>query len=160
MQGINEVVANGGLPKEILDKKNPDAVSPRRRGLKQGGLLFLMGVVLVPLIGLLTDMLNGDETIIGIAAIITFLGGIARMLYALIFQSGTPTLKNQGIVDTIKTDLLGKKPVENVLPPMQSEPIPADYQSPVGNWQETGDMEGAKASGKTTKTLNNKTFGA
>ena len=160
MTGIADVVANGGLPKEVIDQKNPQAMSPRRRGLKQGGLLFLSGGVIVPILGILTAMMNGEGYVVGIAAILTFLAGLLRMIYALVFQSGVPTLENESIVDTYKKDLLGKTADENekALPPKQSEPISVDYDPPSGNWRETGDFQPVSVTEDTTKTLNKKTF--
>lgn len=153
MQGMLEVVGQGGLPKEILERRDPEAISPRRRGLKQGGLLFLSGGVIVPLIGLLTEMLNGDEVIIGIAAILTFLGGFLRMVYALIFQSGVPTLENEGIVQTFQKDLLGKTAKQKELPPQQTEPATTFHPPTPGNWKETNDLESRTMTENATKPL-------
>lgn len=161
MEGMIEVVSNGGLPQEVLDKKHPEAMSPRRRGLKQGGLLFLSGGVIVPILGVLTAMMNGEGYVVGIAAILTFLAGILRMIYALVFQSGVPTLENESIVDTYKKDLLGKTASENekALPPQQTEPIPDSYQAPnAGNWRATEDLQPTSVTEETTRTLNKKTF--
>lgn len=158
MTGLDEVVENGGLPKEILEKKDPNAISPRRRGIKQGALLFLSGILIVPLIAILMEALNGQEEIVAIAAILTFVGGIVRMIYAL-FQLGIPTLENEGIVQTLRNDLTGKKVNNKALPPQQTEPIPVNFQPPVaGNWRETADLEMENADEKVTKTFNKKTF--
>ena len=151
MHGMSEIVANGGLPREILDRKHPKALSPRRRGLKQGGLLFLSGGVIVPVLGLLTEMMNGEGYIVGLAAILTFLAGFLRMLYALIFQSGIPTLEDEGIVETLKNDLIGRTGKEKALPAQQNEPIPFEYQVPVGNWRETADLQQTNTTKETKK---------
>jgi hypothetical protein len=156
LTGFDEVVAKGGLPKEILEKKDPNAISPRRRGLKQGGLLFLSGIVIVPILGILTAMFNGEGFLPGLAAIITFLGGFIRMIYALVFESGIPTLEAEGMVQTLKNDLIGKKVTNKALPPQQSEPIPAGYQPPAGNWRETADLQPTSVTEETTRTLHNK----
>ncbi len=157
MIGMNDVIENGGLPKEILDKKHPDAISPRRRGLKQGGLLFLSGIIVVPILGIFTAMMNGEGYAAGIAAILTFLGGIIRMIYAL-FESGTPTLENDGMVSTLKNDLLGIKKKQKALPPQQTEPIETNFQPPAGHWRETAELQPTEASEKQTQTFNKKTF--
>lgn len=157
MSGMDEVVQKGGLPRQVLKETNPEAISPRRRGLKQGALLFLSGIIIVPLMAIFIEMINGVEEIIGFAAILTFVLGLVRMVYAL-FQSGIPTVENEGIVDTLKHDLIGKKLNEKALPPQQSQPIQDVYQPPAGNWRETADLQQAKSSEKQTKTLHNKTF--
>ena len=156
MQGMLDVVASGGLPKEIIDRTNPGAASPRRRGLMQGGLLFLSGFVIVPVLGVLTAMMNGEGYLVGLAAILTFLGGFIRMIYALIFQSGVPTTENLGFVETLKQDLTGKPAKQEALPPPQEEPIPASsYSPPSGGWKETNDLEPVSVTEETTRTLKN-----
>ena len=157
MTGLDEVVQKGGLPKQVLKDTNPDAISPRKAGLKQGGILFLLGFIIVPILGILTSMMNGEGYFVGIAVFLTFVAGLLRMIYAL-FQSGTPMIENDGIVDTLKKDLIGKKLNEKALPPQQTEPIQNVYQPPAGNWRETADLQKANASEKQTKTLHNKTF--
>lgn len=158
MTGFDEVVRNGGLPKEIVEKKDPNAVSPRRRGIRQGVFLFLSGIVIVPLIAVFVESLHGDEAIIGIAAILTFLAGIVRTIYAL-FQSGTPTLENEGLIQTFRSDLVGKKINENALPPRQREPIMSDFTQPkAGNWRETADLFENNVKEENTRTFNQKTM--
>lgn len=159
MTGMLEVVDNGGLPKSIIDKHDPNAISPRRKGLMQGGKLMLSGFVIVPILGVLTAMMNGEGFVVGIAAILTFLAGFVRMIYALIFQSGTPTTAtNDGAVETIKQELIGKIKQDKALPPQQTEPITNVYQPPAGNWRETSDLQQTSVTEDTTKTLHKKTF--
>lgn len=117
MDGMSEIIDHGGLPEAILEKRDPNAISPRRRGLKQGGLLFLSGFVIVPVLGIFTAMFNGEGFLVGLAAILTFLAGFIRMIYALVFQSGIPTLEDEGMVETLKNDLLGRASAQKALPP-------------------------------------------
>jgi len=158
MVGMLDVIKNGGLPRTMLDKHDPNAVSPRRRGLKQGGLLFLSGGIIVPVLGVLTSMLNLEGYLAGLAAILTFVAGFLRMVYALVFQSGVPTLEDEGIVDILKKDLLGTTSVQKALPPQQSDPVSGIYAPPSGNWRETADLQPASVIEETTKTLDKKTF--
>ncbi len=158
MSGMSEVVSNGGLPKAIIGHTDPQAISPRRRGLKQGGLLFLSGTVIVPILGVFTAMVNGEGYVAGIAAILTFLAGFVRMLYALVFQSGVSTLENESLVDIMKDGFLSKKSQEKALPPQQSDLISTSFQPPAGHWRETADLQPGSVTEETTKTLNNKTF--
>ncbi len=152
--GLDEVVANGGLPKEMLEKRDPNAVSPRRSGLKQGALLFLSGILIVPILGILTSMVNGEGYLVGIAAILTFLGGLLRMIYAL-FESGVPTLENTGLIPGLKKEFLGTKKSNKELPPQQTEPIADMFEPPVaGNWRETADLQTANVDAKMTEPFN------
>jgi hypothetical protein len=95
MEGAMHLLANGGLiphyPSNV-DQKGP---SPRRKGVKQGVLLMLIGAILVPILGVMSgfapDRLeNVFAFFCALAAIICFLGGPLRMLFAGIFEEGAP----------------------------------------------------------------------
>ena len=63
-------------------------------------MLFLSGALIVPLLGIIVvGILNFEGYIVGIAALLTFLGGILRMLYALLFESSNPG--DETLEDTI-----------------------------------------------------------
>lgn len=158
MTGIKEVVESGGLPKAIIEQHDPHAVSPKKAGLKQGGILFLSGFVLVPLIVMFTIIIDAEPFAVVTAMILTFVAGVVRMIYALLFESGIPVLEQAGIIDNIKSSLLGKKDQQKALPPQQTEPIPTDFQTPAGHWRETADLQPTSITENTTKTLKDKTF--
>ena len=76
--------------------RNPDEpvpVSPRRKGVKQGGVLLLSGAVIVPLLGVMASFGHSAflEVLTAFAAIICFIGGPLRMLYAGVFEEGAPS---------------------------------------------------------------------
>ena len=156
MNGLAEVVLNGGIPQQLTNReaKPPTA---RRRGLKQGAAWFLLGVILVPLLGVLSEILNFREEIIGLAAIIFFIGGIVRMIFALLFETGNPAdaTIEENVYQTAQK-LLNKKQQANALPPQQS--IPVDNYAPPrqSNWRDTNDLEPSSVTDSTTKLLNNK----
>ncbi len=91
LEAVLQVLATGGLlpsfPGPIT--KEP---SPRRKGVKQGALLLLLGIVLVPLLGVLSSFNAGNlfDILTPMAAIFFFLGGVLRMLYAALFEEGAP----------------------------------------------------------------------
>ncbi len=90
---VNELLAHGGtLPGRTIEANNSKR-SARHEGARKGVLLFLIGIVLVP--ALLIIIGTGDpETfptlLIPLAAVICFLGGIMRLIYALLFEEGLP----------------------------------------------------------------------
>ncbi len=155
MNGLAEVVLNGGIPQQLMPG-SPKPPTARRRGLKQGGAWFLLGVVLVPILGILSEILNFKDEIVGLAAVIFFLGGIVRMLFALIFESGNPADNTieQSVVQTAQK-LLNKNPNAGALPPQQSIPV-ENYAPPrAANWRDTNDLEPSSVTDSTTKLLNN-----
>src|SRR5205814_7695063 len=70
----------------------PIPISPRRKGVKQGAVLLLSGAVIVPILGVLASFSNAafPQILAALAAIICFVGGPFRMLYAALFEEGAP----------------------------------------------------------------------
>jgi hypothetical protein len=62
------------------------------KGLRQGGMLLLLGAILVPILGVFASYSNSrfPEILAALAAIICFMGGPLRMLFAAIFEEGAP----------------------------------------------------------------------
>lgn len=90
--GVAQLMAQGG---NLLTGMEPGAVpgkpiSPRRRGVRQGAILFFLGFVLTPIFAILSETLRLPEALIGLCAVITFVGGLFRMLFAAIFEEGAP----------------------------------------------------------------------
>ena len=153
MNGLSEIVLNGGVSQQ-LEPAGPKPITPRRKGLKQGGGWFLFGVIFVPILGILSNILRFNDDIVGLAAVIFFLGGIVRMLYALIFESGNPADKTLGenVVQTAQK-ILNKKPDANALPPQQSIPTSGYVPPAAGNWRDTNDLQHSSVTDSTTKLL-------
>ncbi len=156
MHGMLDVIAKGGLSQEITIQSDSNAISPKKQGVKQGGLMMLSSFILVPIIALLTAIFNTDGIIVALTAIITFWGGFLRILYALIFQSGIPTTNHETLVESVTHTLTGNPQGQRTLPPQQSVPIQTSYQPPSGNWRETNDLQPNSVIEETTRTLNNK----
>jgi hypothetical protein len=156
MTGMNEIVVNGGIPQQLMPNE-PKPPTARRRGLKQGGAWFLFGIVIVSVLGVLSNILRFNDDIVGLAAVIFLLGGLVRMVYALIFESGNPADNTieQSVVQTAQK-LLNKNPQKGALPPQQS--IPVDHYAPprAANWRDTTDLEPSSVTDSTTKLLHDK----
>src|SRR5262249_53952607 len=89
LEGVIQLLTNGGLVPVYRSGDGPPELSPRRKGVKQGGILFLAGAVLVPLLGVLNAFLPFDLTmLVALSAIICFVGGLMRILFAAIFEEG------------------------------------------------------------------------
>ena len=92
MDGVMQLLGSGGLLPVYQESGEPVQASPRRKGVKQGALLFLSGIVLVSILGVFASYSASrfPEILTAIAAIICFIGGPMRMLYAAIFEEGAP----------------------------------------------------------------------
>ena len=93
MDAVIQLLASGGIMPAYRTSDEPVPISPRKRGVKQGGLLLLSGAVLVPILAMFASFANGStflEILAALAAILCFMGGPLRMLYAAVFEEGAP----------------------------------------------------------------------
>lgn len=92
LDGVIQLLSNGGSLPVYHSPDEPVQISPRRKGVKQGGLLFLSGAVIVPILGVFASYGGSAflEILAALAAIICFVGGPLRMLYAAVFEEGAP----------------------------------------------------------------------
>jgi hypothetical protein len=95
LQGAMVLLAHGGALPNYQPPQGEKTISARRRGVKQGALLMLIGAILVPVLGVMAGFAPGRlDNVFGffaaLSAIICFLGGPLRMLFAAIFEEGAP----------------------------------------------------------------------
>ena len=92
MDGVIQLLGSGGMVPAYRASDEPVKESPRKKGVKQGGLLLLSGIVLVPILGVFASYSDSRflEILAALAAIICFIGGPIRMLFAAVFEEGTP----------------------------------------------------------------------
>jgi len=90
MEGVMHLLARGGMLPQY-QPQGEKTISPRRKGVKQGASLMLIGAILVPILGVMSGFAPGRlENVFAffaaLSAIICFLGGALRMLFAAIFE--------------------------------------------------------------------------
>ena len=92
LEGVLQLLNNGGMLPPYREPGTATEMSPRKKGLRQGGMLFLLGAIIVPILGLFASYFNSrfPEILTALAAIICFMGGPLRMLFAAIFEEGAP----------------------------------------------------------------------
>jgi hypothetical protein len=113
----------------MYQSSGPREMSARRKGVRQGAALFLAGTVMVPVLGILNAFIHGPnmlDILVPMAAVIFFLGGLMRMLFAGLFEEGAPRLHH------IMPTAYAPFPVSQLgasapagLPPAQHHPAPA-----------------------------------
>src|SRR5882724_4015670 len=95
LEGAMVLLSHGGMLPHYESASGTPKASPRRIGVKQGALLMLVGAVLVPLLGIFSSFAPGRisvafEFFAAAAAILCFVGGPLRMLFAALFEEGAP----------------------------------------------------------------------
>lgn len=140
----------GGSVQNMLG--DPESISPRRRGIRQGLMIMLLSIVLVPLTITISIALGLRPPLSVIVAILTLGGGFLRVMLAVLFESGIPSEKTSepNVVSRAKT-LLGKKQSPNALPPPQEIPASGYIPPKEGSWRDTNDLTPQSVTEGTTK---------
>lgn len=127
-----ELLATGGeIPVRTAETGERKKRSPRYEGIRQGVILFFIGAVAVPLLGILNSyQRNGSaflDILVAASAVIFFVGGFVRLLYALIFEEGAPTQAQRPMSlpysQPVAPPPLGVGQRPTALPPAQSIPV-------------------------------------
>jgi len=93
LEGVMHLLASGGLLP--THHQGPRVMSPRKKGVRQGAVMLLLGALIVPLLGVLASYSQGGlgdlfGMMTAMSALILFAGGLLRMLYAGLFEDGAP----------------------------------------------------------------------
>jgi hypothetical protein len=81
------LMTGGHLSAQAQASAGPRRLSPRQKGVRQGAMLMLSTMLIVPLVGLIGVALMGlPGEVAGIAAVTCFVGGLLRILYALLLE--------------------------------------------------------------------------
>ena len=85
------LLGHGGMLPHYPTDPGDTTISPRRKGVKQGVILMLLGVLFVPIFGAMSGFSGGAISdifafVAVITAILCFVGGPLRMLFAALFE--------------------------------------------------------------------------
>jgi hypothetical protein len=92
LEGVTAVVASGGtIPTRYVPSAN-QPLSRRNRGVRQGAMLMLSTLLVVPIVAIVSvNFLDPIAPIvIPMAALFCFVGGLLRILYALLMEDPVP----------------------------------------------------------------------
>jgi hypothetical protein len=149
LTGVAEVVANDGIVPASKGSAFA-AGSPRRRGVMQGTFIFLLSFLVVPLIAMMTIAVNAEPFAVAIAAVLLTVGGLLRIAYALMFESGA----SANMALPASPNQISGANTSKELPGGQSIPVSV-YSPPAGGWRDTNDLSAMPGSvtDSTTKLL-------
>ncbi len=153
LAAVGDLLQTGGINPLAAGRASTQQ-SPRKRGLKQGLFLFLLTFLVAPLMGMLTVALRIEPFLVGFAVVLCFIGGLLRMVYALMFESaepGAPTLEEKFIAGAAA--LNAPPPNQQALPNGQSIPASSFMPPTAGNWRDTNDLQPTSVNENATKLL-------
>ena len=121
LDGVRELLATGNISPTLDNEGRKPRESPRRKGVRQGVILFFIFMVSMPLYGLIGKRVMALPPLF-------LMAGLMRILYAIIFQEGALRKKRQDsslpYVAPITTDQPGTEGSGSALPPSHSKPVP------------------------------------
>lgn len=98
-------------------------LSPRQKGTRAGIMQMVSGFLVVPIVAILSHNIFGwEELIIPLAALITFVGGLLRIIYAKLYEDDTPELVTDAAPAPAQ---FAARARVSALPPQQSVPASA-----------------------------------
>jgi hypothetical protein len=155
LTGISQLIASGGSLPQLHASSGAGAMSPRIKGIRQGALLFFLGLVIVPIASIITMAVDGEPFVAAAVFFLTIVGGILRMLYARLFESKQPGLAEESVIpEALKRVLPSKNQSHAVLPPAQSVPA-SSFVPPISvNRRETNDLASPPPPSVTEPTTN------
>ena len=90
LEAVAGVLASGGMAPRYI-QPGPQPQSPRSKGVRQGAMMMLSTFLIVPILAIIiVGILDGPGEIVALAAVTCFVGGLLRMLYALIMEDPYP----------------------------------------------------------------------
>ena len=146
LTGTAELLKTGGA---VPETPAGGPRSPRSRGIRMGVFMFLLMFVVAPIVGLIATFGLGIEPWpVGIVVTLLGLGGLLRIVYALMFESKVPHSRT-GSRPIRELDPSSVNLATSALPPQRDLPA-SEYVSPqVGT---RGDLETRTPSSVTDST--------
>ncbi len=120
VEGVLTLIANGGNLGPYLGANQ--GRSARARGVRQGAALFLLGILIVPILAVFYNTAGGSfwELMLPLSAIICFVGGLMRMLFAAVFEESRPSVR---VMPTAYAPpMVGMPAPAQALPPATANP--------------------------------------
>jgi hypothetical protein len=132
---VTELLASGGTLPLSPTTGQPSGLSPRQKGVRQGALMMLSTMLIVPIVIFLgVVMLGLSPKLIPLVSVLLFMGGLFRILYAVLMEEGRPANQLDAAPSYIPPAMPARlsTPVARgtALPPPQSAPAPA-WRRPV-----------------------------
>ena len=132
---VTELLASGGTLPLFPATGQQSGLSPRQKGIRQGALMMLSTMLIVPIVIFLgVVMLHLPGELIPLVSVLLFMGGLLRILYAVLMEENRPV----GQLDAAHNYIPPAMPARlstpaargTALPPPQSAPVPA-WRRPV-----------------------------
>lgn len=129
LEGVNVVLVSGGqIPARFTPPPSNVPLSPRSKGVRQGAMLMLSTLLVVPLMAIITVNLFEPiaPLVVPLAALFCFVGGLLRILYALLMEDAVPQY------NSVSNANPGPTQIEH---PARNAALPPASASTTGHWR-------------------------
>lgn len=92
LQAVSTLMQSNGISPEMV-AANSGAESPRRRGVRHGVALMLIGIFLIPLFFMMHEI-SGTPDVLAMIGLLGAMGGLLRIIYALFESKVAPPPKH------------------------------------------------------------------
>lgn len=141
LDGVSQLLARGGT---LPVPSEPTQLSPRKKGIRQGAMLMLSTILVVPIVAILSvTFLPFPEVLVPITALVCFVGGLLRILYALLLEESSPS------EDTYRAPM---GPAQIGQARVTGSALPAASVNPASGWRRPNTAELAPPSSVTENT--------
>jgi hypothetical protein len=138
MEAVAHLLGSGGMLPDYSQSDGPGERSAKFKGVRQGMMLFMIGVLLVPIMGVFSAFTGGGLSegfamLAALFALLCFAGGLVRMLFAALFEEGA------GARGLPRAPYV---PASNAMPaPSRMNVLPPAAANPVGGWRRPNTAE-------------------
>lgn len=171
LNAVSDLLASGGRVQhwrppeaahqvQLAHPAQPAVLTPRQKGIRQGVMLMLSTFLIVPLLAIFGVALLGlPGEIVALAAVGCPVGGLLRLVYALMLESNAPTASGPApavaayVPPPTIPNYLGTPDRNASLPPPQSTPVPAPARPQRYNTGELVKPPRASVTEHTTRLL-------
>jgi len=127
LDGVMAVLASGGaIPTRYLQPNNQKP-SARSKGIRQGAMLMLSTILVVPIVAILSVNLLWEVSyiIVPLTALFCFVGGLLRILYALLMEDSAPQIDSEQLSSYAGPPQFNRPGSNAALPPAAVNPAPS-----------------------------------
>lgn len=161
LEAVGELMANGGrLHWRPPQPSGPVELSARQKGIRQGAMVMLTTLLVVPFLAIFGVALLGlPGELVALGAVGLPILGLLRIVYALLFESTAPAHPAAPpppyVPPPTIPDYLGTpQPQAHVLPPRPAAPIPTPARPQRFDTGELVEPPRASVTDHTTRLLN------
>jgi hypothetical protein len=129
LDGVTAVLASGGaVPTRYVQPGNKK-LSPRSKGVRQGAMMMVSTILIVPIMAIISVFILGHpEVLVSLTAILLFVGGLLRILYALLMEDAAPQMNFE--------EMAGYAPASaQFQPPARHTALPPAAANTATNWR-------------------------